>query len=59
MGSICLTIALILLIGLLVGLILIAETNAKNPIAWVLIGLSILYGVLGVVLKIIPRFKKR
>ena len=56
---VCLIISITLILGLMVGIIILNETNARNFWGWLLISLNILFFGLGVVFKIIARVKKK
>ncbi len=54
---VCLTVSLVLLVGLFAGIIILTETNGQSFWGWLLISLNIIYLLSGITLKIVSRFK--
>lgn len=57
-GFVCLTISLILFVGLFAGIIILVETNGQSFWGWLLISLNIIYLLAGITLKIVSYIKK-
>ncbi len=57
-GTICLIVSMVLLVGLFVGIIILVETSGQSFWGWLLASLSVIYVVGGIVLKIVSHIKK-
>ena len=57
-GCVFFSISIILLIGLVAGIFILAETKGKSFWGWLLISLSIIYLLAGITLKIVSHIKK-
>ena len=57
-GYVCLTVSLVLFVGLFAGIIILVETKGHSFWGWLLISLNIIYLFAGMAMKIISQIKK-
>lgn len=51
-------IALALLVGLVIGIVLLVETQGNSTLGWIFISLASVYVLLGIIFKIVSVFKR-
>ena len=57
--TVCIVVSMVMLTGLIVGIVVACETGGQSFLGWFLIGLSVLFFVLGVVFRVIFRIKNK